>query len=193
MHRFHEKTCIQIFLKIKLNSFTEKKVFFKCTRALNCFYYVFLWFIFIISRSESFLIERKPENGGNAKYEKFEELEEAFAKEEVHPGDLKNAVVIYLNRLLEPVRKKFETPELKKLTAQAYPDPNAKPVTKKGPPTAAPDVAVPSRLNIKVGKIVEVSKHPEAEALYIEKIDVGESEPRTIGEYYIIFHQNEIN
>lgn len=134
----------------------------------------------VVLKSESFLIERKPENGGNAKYEKFEELEEAFAKEEVHPGDLKNAVVIYLNRLLEPVRKKFETPELKKLTAQAYPDPNAKPVTKKGPPTSAPDVAVPSRLNIKVGKIVEVSKHPEAEALYIEKIDVGESEPRTI-------------
>merc|ERR1712113_764706 len=134
----------------------------------------------VVLKNESFLIERKPENGGNAKYEKFEELEEAFAKEEVHPGDLKNAVVIYLNRLLEPVRKKFETPELKKLTAQAYPDPNAKPVTKKGPPTSAPDVAVPSRLNIKVGKIVEVSKHPEAEALYIEKIDVGESEPRTI-------------
>merc|ERR1711936_245044 len=134
----------------------------------------------VVLKNESFLIERKPENGGNAKYEKFEELEEAFAKEEVHPGDLKNAVVIYLNRLLEPVRKKFETPELKKLTAQAYPDPNAKPVTKKGPPTAAPDVAVPSRLNIKVGKIVEVSKHPEAEALYIETIDLGESEPRTI-------------
>ena len=95
--------------------------------------------------------------------------------------------MIYLNRLLEPVRKKFETPELKKLTAQAYPDPNAKPVTKKGPPTAAPDVAVPSRLNIKVGKIVEVSKHPEAEALYIEKIDVGESEPRTIGECTTLF------
>ena len=144
------------------------------------------------SRNESFLIERKPEFGGNAKYEKFEELEEAFGKEEVHPGDLKNSVVIYLNRLLDPVRKKFETPELKKLTAQAYPDPNAKPVTKKGPPTAAPDVAVPSRLNIKVGKIVEVTKHPEAEALYIEKIDVGEGEPRTIGAHFIS-HLNEIN
>merc|ERR1719361_1879950 len=35
----------------------------------------------VVLKSESFLIERKPENGGNAKYEKFEELEEAFAKE----------------------------------------------------------------------------------------------------------------
>ncbi|QQP49473.1 Tyrosine--tRNA ligase, partial [Caligus rogercresseyi] len=39
---------------------------------------------------------------------------------------------------------------------------------------------VPSRLNIKIGKIVEVSKHPDAESLYIEKIDLGEPEPRTI-------------
>jgi len=37
-----------------------------------------------------------------------------------------------------------------------------------------------SRLNIKVGKIVHVEKHPEAEKLYIEKIDIGEPTPRTI-------------
>lgn len=28
-------------------------------------------------------------------------------------------------------------------------------------------------MDIRVGKIIEVSKHPEADALYIEKIDVG--------------------
>ena len=31
-----------------------------------------------------------------------------------------------------------------------------------------------------MGKIVEVSRHPDAEALYIEKIDLGETVPRTI-------------
>lgn len=31
----------------------------------------------------------------------------------------------------------------------------------------------PNRLDIRVGKIIEVSKHPEADALYVEKIDVG--------------------
>jgi len=30
-------------------------------------------------------------------------------------------------------------------------------------------------LDIRVGKIVEVSKHPDADALYVEKIDVGKS------------------
>lgn len=32
---------------------------------------------------------------------------------------------------------------------------------------------LPNRLDIRIGKIVEVSKHPEADALYIEKINVG--------------------
>lgn len=35
-------------------------------------------------------------------------------------------------------------------------------------------------LNLKVGKIVEVKQHPEAEKLYIEKINLGEAEPRQI-------------
>jgi len=37
-----------------------------------------------------------------------------------------------------------------------------------------------SKLNILVGRIVEVSIHPEADSLYIEKIDVGEAAPRQV-------------
>jgi methionine--tRNA ligase beta chain len=38
-----------------------------------------------------------------------------------------------------------------------------------------------SLLEIRTGKIVEISKHPEADSLYVEKVDVGESTgPRTI-------------
>lgn len=51
------------------------------------------------------------------------------------------------------------------------------------PPAAVPEAAVTelSRLEIRVGKIVEISKHPEADSLYVEKVDVGEAEgPRTI-------------
>ena len=76
------------------------------------------------------------------------------------------------------MRKKFETPALKALTNKAYPVDAPKKV--KGPPSKAVEEIIPSRLNIKVGKIIEVSKHPEAEALYIEKIDLGEEKPRTI-------------
>lgn len=35
------------------------------------------------------------------------------------------------------------------------------------------DEISPHHLDIRVGKIVEVMAHPDADALYIEKIDVG--------------------
>lgn len=39
----------------------------------------------------------------------------------------------------------------------------------------------PARLDIRVGKIVEVKKHPDADSLYVEKVDLGEPNgPRTI-------------
>jgi methionyl-tRNA synthetase len=37
-----------------------------------------------------------------------------------------------------------------------------------------------SRVDIRVGKIVECAKHPDADTLYVEKIDLGEAEPRTV-------------
>lgn len=38
-----------------------------------------------------------------------------------------------------------------------------------------------SKLEIRTGKIVEISPHPEADSLYVEKVDVGEpTGPRTI-------------
>lgn len=42
----------------------------------------------------------------------------------IHPGDLKASVEAALNQLLEPIRKKFQSPELRKLTNSAYPDPS---------------------------------------------------------------------
>jgi len=42
---------------------------------------------------------------------------------EVHPGDLKNSVAEYLDRLLEPIRKDFESEEMKRLILRAYPPP----------------------------------------------------------------------
>lgn len=58
-------------------------------------------------------MNRKPEFGGDAHYATYQELEISFAKEELHPGDFKIAVENYINRLLEPIRAEFNTPELK--------------------------------------------------------------------------------
>merc|ERR1712223_2108080 len=127
-------------------------------------------------KGESFTINRDEKNGGNIEFDDYEALEQTFAKEGVHPADLKGAVEKYLNRLLEPVRKKFETKELKKLTNAAYPPPaKVKPGAK-----SEPDEVAPYRLDIRIGKIVELSRHPDAEKLYVEKIDLGEPSPRTI-------------
>lgn len=59
------------------------------------------------------MVQRKPEFGGNATFKTYEELEISFAKQELHPGDFKLAVESYINRLLEPIRAEFDTPELK--------------------------------------------------------------------------------
>jgi tyrosyl-tRNA synthetase len=64
--------------------------------------------------------------------------------------------------------------ELKKLTASAYPAPSK---VKQGQAQVLEEV-VPSRLDIRIGKIIEVSKHPDAESLYVEKIDLGEATAR---------------
>lgn len=57
-------------------------------------------------------------------YSRYEDLEIAFAKEEIHPGDLKNTVEVYINKLLDPIRKEFEAnPKLKSLASKAYPPP----------------------------------------------------------------------
>ncbi|XP_067627757.1 aminoacyl tRNA synthase complex-interacting multifunctional protein 1 [Eurosta solidaginis] len=36
------------------------------------------------------------------------------------------------------------------------------------------------RLDMRVGKIIEVDRHPDADSLYLEKIDCGEAQPRTV-------------
>lgn len=41
--------------------------------------------------------------------------------QKLHPADLKSAVEAYLNCLLTPVRAEFESPEMKKMVAKAYP------------------------------------------------------------------------
>jgi len=37
-----------------------------------------------------------------------------------------------------------------------------------------------SRLDLRVGRIIEAQKHPDADSLYVEQVDVGEAAPRTV-------------
>jgi aminoacyl tRNA synthase complex-interacting multifunctional protein 1 len=57
----------------------------------------------------------------------------------------------------------------------------APPAAKKPAPAAPTDTQLlPTMLDIRVGKILTCKKHPEADQLYVETIDLGEAEPRTI-------------
>lgn len=68
----------------------------------------------------------------------------------------------------------------RKLAAEAYPAP-AKPAKGGNKPAAvAEGDDGPQRLDIRVGKVVEVKKHPDADTLYVESIDLGEAEPRQV-------------
>ncbi|WKZ23609.1 MAG: hypothetical protein QY312_02475 [Candidatus Dojkabacteria bacterium] len=58
--------------------------------------------------NDLFVISRKPEHGGDISFTSYAELEAAYVNKEVFPLDLKNAVVTYLNALLQPVRDHFE-------------------------------------------------------------------------------------
>ncbi|KAL2914330.1 Tyrosine--tRNA ligase cytoplasmic [Polyrhizophydium stewartii] len=117
-----------------------------------------------------FVVERPEKFGGNASFGDYQSLEDAFRSKALHPGDLKSAAAKAINALLEPIRAEFRSkPELAELTAAAYPQPK---------PKIKDEI---SRLDIRVGKVIEVAAHPERENLYVEKIDLGEpSGPRTI-------------
>jgi methionyl-tRNA synthetase len=44
---------------------------------------------------------------------------------------------------------------------------------------AEPDISI-TRLDIRVGLIKKAEKHPDADSLYVEQIDVGEEQTRTV-------------
>jgi tyrosyl-tRNA synthetase len=80
----------------------------------------YLIFPILEKKGETFLVERPEKYGGDLEYESYEELEEDFVSEELHPQDLKMAVAEHLKEILEPIREKFEDEE--ELMERAYPE-----------------------------------------------------------------------
>lgn len=121
-------------------------------------------------------ISRSEENGGDVMFETYQDLENTFAERKLHPGDLKSSVSSFIsNELLKPIRVKFNEPEMLKLTELAYPSPKKQ--KGKGPEVRE---VTPARLDLRVGKVLSVSVHPEADTLFVEQIDVGDESPRTV-------------
>ncbi|XP_015667133.1 tyrosine--tRNA ligase, cytoplasmic [Protobothrops mucrosquamatus] len=131
-------------------------------------------------RSE-FVILRDEKWGGNKTYTSYEDLEKDFAEQVVHPGDLKSSIEVALNKLLDPIREKFSSSQMKKLASRAYPEAStAKSAVKGSTKNSDSEEVIPSRVDLRVGRVLSVEKHPDANTLYVEKIDLGEAKPRTV-------------
>lgn len=126
----------------------------------------------IFKEGEGFEVVRKPEFGGSVTFTKYEDLEKVFAAEELHPGDLKVSVENYINRLLDPIRKHFDDDFHRQLTEKAYPT--------KVESAQKLDENSPDKMELKVGKVSEATKHPDADTLCILKVDVGSESPRSV-------------
>jgi tyrosyl-tRNA synthetase len=158
--------------------------------------------LYPLYKGAPFTINRPAKYGGAVSYATYSELEAAFAAKQLYPADLKMGMIEALNALLAPIRKAFETEELQALVKSAYPqETSAAAAAAEAPAAAAAPSAAPaaaaapaapqqkkkqqpqqakkeevvdiSRISIVVGHIVNVQKHPEADNLYIETVDLG--------------------
>ncbi len=59
----------------------------------------------IMPRYPEIVVKRPEKYGGDLHYESYEKIESDFALRALHPMDLKTAAAVYMNEILEPVRK----------------------------------------------------------------------------------------
>ncbi|KAM0751345.1 tyrosyl-tRNA synthetase [Meredithblackwellia eburnea MCA 4105] len=88
--------------------------------------------VWVDDQDAVFTTKTDPKFGGVvSNFKSADELEAAYAKEDVHPGDLKAALVQAINALLAPIQKTFKESEaFQKAESLAYPV-EVKEVTKK--------------------------------------------------------------
>jgi tyrosyl-tRNA synthetase len=63
----------------------------------------------VFHENKLFKIERPAKFGGTIEFENYNELEKAYAQGNLHPQDLKNAVAGEISRIINPIRRYFET------------------------------------------------------------------------------------
>jgi tyrosyl-tRNA synthetase len=65
----------------------------------------------IFHEHDKFTVERPAKYGGSETFGSYKELEKTFVNKKLHPMDLKQAVGMYLNKIIEPVRTHFKGQE----------------------------------------------------------------------------------
>jgi tyrosyl-tRNA synthetase len=64
--------------------------------------------LIIFPRISSLKVERPAKFGGNLEFDDYDSLEEKYAEGKLHPLDLKNAVIEYLEQIIAPIRKNWK-------------------------------------------------------------------------------------
>jgi tyrosyl-tRNA synthetase len=67
------------------------------------------YILFDVFRDRELKIERDPKHGGDVPLKSYEDLKEIYTSGQLHPMDLKAATIGYLEEILSPVRKYFES------------------------------------------------------------------------------------
>ncbi len=62
----------------------------------------------IFHEFKEFTVERAEKYGGNITFTSYKELESSYLNRRLHPLDLKSAVALYLNKVIEPIRNHFK-------------------------------------------------------------------------------------
>lgn len=77
-----------------------------------------------------------------------------------------------------PVKSQVQEPAAKKDKKENVP----KKSREKSAAAPSADVMILDvrKLDFRIGKIIDIGKHPDADSLYVEKIDCGEQNPRTV-------------
>ncbi len=65
------------------------------------------YIIFPELKGNAFIIERPEKFGGNLEFSSYNELENKYIQD-LHPLDLKNATIKYINRIIEPINSYFD-------------------------------------------------------------------------------------
>ena len=72
----------------------------------------------IFERFKTIKVERPEKFGGNLEFSSYVDLEKKFSQKKLHPMDLKQATAEYLNKLIDPIRKKLEKNKVAQKLAQ---------------------------------------------------------------------------
>ncbi len=75
-----------------------------------------------LKNKTSFVINRDEKWGGKLEFESYHELEQQYKQNLIAPPDIKLGVSDFINDLIEPIRQKFNTEEMKNLISKAYPN-----------------------------------------------------------------------